>query len=106
MGNINGSLGAVNVVGNTAMFVPAGFLTAMTLGWGVRRVSVAGLVLSVAIEPCQLALGRSADVDDLILNTTGAAIGAIVWSTFVRLQGRRIARQPAVRVPPTTTPAT
>ena len=76
LGNVNSAVGAMNIVGNVLMFAPAGFLAALALGWGVRRTTLAGLALSVAIEVTQLTLGRSADVDDVILNTAGAAAGA------------------------------
>ena len=68
----------MNILGNAFMFVPAGLLAPLALGWGVRRTTLAGLALSVAIEITQLMLGRSADIDDVILNSAGAAAGAAV----------------------------
>ena len=86
----------IDVLGNIAVFVPFGAaLAAATLlsqrreQWGGfwrwwLKVSLAGLALSLFIELGQLAIpGRVTDVDDVILNTLGAAFGAlIVWGAF------------------------
>jgi VanZ family protein len=73
--NLNPRVGALNLVGNALMFAPLGFLAPLALGWPVRRTLEAAVALSIAIEVTQLAIGRSADVDDLILNSLGAAAG-------------------------------
>jgi len=75
--NLNSAVGLLNIVGNAFMFVPAGFLAALALGWWVRRTTLAGLALSVAIEVTQLTVGRSADIDDVILNSAGAALAVV-----------------------------
>lgn len=67
-----------NVLLNVALFVPAGFL--LPLLWkGFRKWSraiPAGLALSLVIELLQLAFARGVcDVDDLIANTLGTALG-------------------------------
>jgi glycopeptide antibiotics resistance protein len=83
----------VDVLGNVAVFVPFGAaLGAATLpsrGSRTRRrfwswwlgVTGAGLLLSLFIEIAQLAIpSRVTDVDDIILNTLGAASGALlIW---------------------------
>lgn len=89
LGNVNPAVGAMNILGNAFMFVPAGLLAPLALGWGVRRTTLAGLALSVAIEVTQLALGRSADIDDVILNSAGAAAGAAVAVAAAVLVRRR-----------------
>jgi glycopeptide antibiotics resistance protein len=75
------------LVGNVALFVPLGFLLPM-LGARCRRfapTAAAALSASVGIELVQLglllALGarRSVDVDDVILNVTGAGLGYLAW---------------------------
>jgi glycopeptide antibiotics resistance protein len=75
------------ILGNVVMFVPAGFLLPL-LSARYRRFAVtaaAGLSVSVGIELVQLALlltlrsRRSVDVDDVILNVTGACLGYLVW---------------------------
>ena len=89
LGNVNPAVGAMNILGNAFMFVPAGLLAPLALGWGVRRTTLAGLALSVAIEVTQLGLGRSADVDDVILNSAGAAAGAAL-AVAATIRGRRL----------------
>jgi glycopeptide antibiotics resistance protein len=74
------------------MFLPLGVLLPM-LSARFRRVwplLATTLVMSVGIELMQLALlvskmaVRSVDVDDVILNTLGAAIGYAIWFVFSR----------------------
>lgn len=86
----------IDALGNVAVFVPLGAaLAAATLVGSRKRrrggfwrwwlkMSLAGLVLSLFIELGQLAIpGRVTDVDDVILNTAGTALGAlIVWGAF------------------------
>jgi glycopeptide antibiotics resistance protein len=78
----------VSVVGNIAAFVPIGLLA--PLGWQRWRTWSAALALgigiSLAIEASQLAISiavgvsyRRADVDDVILNGLGTAIGYGAW---------------------------
>lgn len=68
----------VNIVGNIVMFVPWGF--GLVLLWKKNRRPAAVLAfsfgLTLFIETCQLFIGRSVDVDDLILNFTGSCMGA------------------------------
>jgi len=70
-------LGVFNVVGNVAMFVPFGWLLVLA---AARRplvlAVVAGVGLSVVIELVQSLIGRVSDIDDVILNGTGAVVGA------------------------------
>ncbi|SKB07716.1 VanZ like family protein [Aeromicrobium choanae] len=74
---------------NILLFVPLGMLLPfVTRVRTVRRAAVVGLLVSLAIEAVQLAgvlvvgTGRIADVDDLVGNTLGTAIG---WTACVVL---------------------
>ena len=80
----------VNLVGNTAMFIPVGivwpavFRKLDTHG----KVIAAGFGFSLVIELLQLPFyNRCSDVDDLILNTLGYLIGYGIW-----LLGRKTRR--------------
>ena len=75
-----GNISIANLVGNVLLFVGPASLTRAGFGWSARRTILAGFALSVAIEMLQLTLhlGRSTDIDDVILNTLGAAIGAVI----------------------------
>lgn len=68
----------VNFVGNIVMFMPWGF--GLTLLWKKNQrlwiVALYSLGLTVMIESVQLFIGRSVDVDDLILNFAGSLLGA------------------------------
>jgi glycopeptide antibiotics resistance protein len=85
----------VNVLGNVAVFFPIGLSLAGALGPGSRARQVWGAIglgagLSLVIELAQLGIpGRATDVDDLLFNTAGAALGA---ACLVVLQ-RRLARK-------------
>jgi glycopeptide antibiotics resistance protein len=68
----------VNFLGNIVAFLPMGAVPARLWPGRFRLAHAAafGLGFSLLIEASQLALGtRVPDVDDLILNTLGAAVG-------------------------------
>ncbi len=86
----------VDVLGNVAVFVPFGaaLTTAAYLTWPARRrswrmplrVIGAGVLLSLIIELTQLAIpSRVTDIDDVILNTFGTAVGALLMWGLLRL---------------------
>lgn len=78
---------------NVLLFVPVGALAVLLLHrpwWWVTVVAASG---SAAIEVVQaLFLARVGDPRDVVANTLGAAIGALVVSTLVRLRSRRAGR--------------
>ena len=84
----NGGAGHLNLVGNIGMFVPVGALVAwLARRWRVVKATVVGALFSLGIETTQLSLGRVGDVDDVILNTSGALVGALLamtWASAVR----------------------
>lgn len=73
---------AWDVIGNVVVFVPVGYAAAAAFpGWSrPRRFLVAtalGFLLSLFIETIQFGIAtRATDVDDIIFNTLGAALGA------------------------------
>lgn len=77
---------------NVVLFLPLGFLMRALLGLGVLASTAVGFVLSLLIEVTQLtgAFGafpcayRFFDTGDLITNTTGALLGAIVGLLVMR----------------------
>lgn len=77
----------VNIVGNIVMFMPWGFGLALLWKGKQKVLSVAlhSLALPVFIETCQLFIGRSVDVDDVILNFTGSCLGAALYFAVRKL---------------------
>lgn len=67
----------INLAGNIFLFVPLGFLVPLTAPKRSRFGVTVGLaaVLSAGIEIVQYYIGRSADIDDLLLNVFGAVVG-------------------------------
>ncbi|WP_435737421.1 VanZ family protein [Cellulosimicrobium sp. PMB13] len=88
---------------NVVMFLPFGVLgLPLLLGAAARRgglapgvwravgiVTLAGAVLSAAIELTQILLpGRVPTVQDVVLNTAGALLGALAVATVLAVRGR------------------
>lgn len=69
-----------NVLGNILIFVPFGFFishyTNAKKVWPILFVSI---ITSITVEFVQLQIGRSFDIDDIILNTIGAVIGYLLY---------------------------
>ena len=83
--------------GNAVLFMPLGFLLPMLAPWFDRfwRTVATGFVLSSLIELSQVAFPgvRRADVNDVLMNTLGAAAGYLVYRLAVRVRsGRRAER--------------
>ena len=82
-----------NLFGNLALLLPLGLLGPIALPALDRwwRIALVALLYSVAIELIQrLVPARSADIDDVIVNVTGALLGYAVFRTSRGAQaGRR-----------------
>ncbi|MBR4098741.1 MAG: VanZ family protein [Clostridium sp.] len=71
------------VLGNIGIFLPVGFSVALL--WRKPRwwkSGAAGIFCSLLIESVQFFIGRSTDIDDVILNTTGALLGYGIFLLF------------------------
>ena len=87
-----------NIFGNIAMFIPIGICWPLCFKRldSVKKVVLAGFGCSLLIELSQLLFyERGSDVDDLILNTTGALIGALIYFMTAALvrrsrQGKKV----------------
>ncbi len=70
---------AVNLLGNVVIFAPLGFLPPLLWPrWRKGRSILLGVGVSAFIELVQPLVGRTRDVDDLILNTLGALLGWLI----------------------------
>ena len=81
----------INIIGNVAMFIPVGlvwpfcFRKLDTLG----KTVLAGAGFPLFIEITQLPFyDRCSDIDDLLLNTTGIVLGALIYFGVKRLKNR------------------
>lgn len=80
---------------NICMMVPFGFLYPLCRrndgkNCGLLRCLLTSLLLSLAIEVLQPLVNgaRSADITDVITNTTGGALGYAVYALFGGIRGR------------------
>ena len=78
-----------NLIGNILLFLPYGYFASDYLK--VKKVWwIAGLtmIISLTIEIVQLNIGRTFDVDDMILNTLGGSIGFFIYYVLDSLRER------------------
>lgn len=75
-------IAAQNILGNILLFMPLGLLLPL-LKPGISkwvRIALAAAVLALVLELLQARLGLgSFDIDDIILNTLGAALGCALF---------------------------
>ena len=81
----------INVIGNTAMFIPLGIVWPAVL----RKLDThgkaiaAGVLTSLAIEIAQLPFfERASDIDDLLLNSLGYLLGYGIFLLFQKIKKR------------------
>ena len=86
-GSIAG-ISLANVLGNILLFVPMGVLLPIVFQKCDKwcKTVLIGAVVSTAIECVQYFFARSADIDDVILNTLGTAVGFLIYKAFMRLK--------------------
>ena len=84
----------INVIGNTAMFIPLGIVwpsvyKGLDTHW---KVISAGIGVSLCIEILQLPFyDRVSDIDDLLLNSLGFIIGYLLY-LLAKLVSKKVAR--------------
>ena len=79
-----GGISLANVLGNVLLFVPMGLLLPIIFKKcnSPIKVILIGAIVSALIEITQYFLGRSADIDDVILNVIGTVVGVGVYSVL------------------------
>ena len=79
--NVSSKLFFKNVVGNTILFIPFGiFVTHYVKNNKIYLTMFLTFLVSCSIEFAQSIIGRTADIDDIILNTTGGVIGYLIYN--------------------------
>lgn len=77
---IGSSLFVYNVIGNILVFVPFGyFVSSYVKASKISHILIISLVTSLTVEVVQLQIGRSFDIDDIILNVVGSIIGFFLF---------------------------
>ena len=78
-----------NVLGNILLFVPYGyFVTRYTESKSIFQIFIVCLVTSFTVEFLQVKLGRSFDVDDIILNVLGGVVGYFLYAALNAIRKR------------------
>ncbi len=75
----------LNITGNILLFSPIGFVVPLLWAhWrSFKKMLLLGLAVTCFIEVTQLFIGRSTDIDDVILNTIGVLLG---YGIFILLK--------------------
>lgn len=83
----------ISLIGNIVMFMPLGFFPPLLWrGKPLRQAIQSAFSVSLLIELLQIPLGRGTDVDDLLLNTLGGALGYAVFVLIRKLNPSLIDR--------------
>lgn len=77
----------INVFGNIVIFIPFGlFISSYLKSKKVFSVFFVSLLTSSFVELVQLKVGRSFDIDDIILNVIGSIIGYIAYIVLKKIK--------------------
>ena len=69
-----------NIVGNIILFIPFGFFVAHLMKSKMLYPTlVVSMITSIVIEYTQLKIGRTFDIDDIILNIAGGFLGYLIY---------------------------
>lgn len=76
-----------NIFGNILIFMPVTFLLACIYEkmHSIKNILLISIGMSLFIEFIQFFIGRSVDIDDLILNVIGGVLGYIMYMIFSKL---------------------
>lgn len=85
--NIGSRLFVKNIIGNVLLFLPYGYFISYYLKNKKMLPSVVlTLAVSITIEVVQLNIGRTFDIDDIILNTVGGILGSGIYILIDRIK--------------------
>ena len=78
-----------NIIGNIVLFIPYGYFSSYFLNNKKFSFNVLlTLIVTLPIELVQYNIGRTFDIDDIILNVIGGVIGFIVYIALDAVKGR------------------
>ncbi len=73
----------LNVVGNILIFLPFGyFVSSYVKASKVTHILIISFITSLVVELVQHYIGRSFDIDDIILNVLGSILGFFLYISF------------------------
>lgn len=76
-----------NVVGNILIFIPFGFFVSLYLdSQKMTRPLIITFITSLTIELVQMFIGRSFDVDDILLNCVGGIVGFLLYIALTAIK--------------------
>lgn len=77
----------LNVIGNVLVFMPFGyFVSSYIKAKKVSHIILITAITSLTVECVQRYIGRSFDIDDILLNIVGAIIGFLVFVGFTAIK--------------------
>jgi glycopeptide antibiotics resistance protein len=85
--NIGSRLFVKNIIGNVLLFLPYGYFVSYYLkNKKILPTTLLTIMVSTTIEIVQLKIGRTFDIDDIILNTTGGIIGCSIYILIEKIK--------------------
>ena len=78
-----------NIIGNIVLFIPYGYFSSYFLNNKKFSFNILfTLIVTLSIELVQYNIGRTFDIDDIILNVIGGVIGFIVYIALDAVKGK------------------
>lgn len=78
-----------NILGNILLFLPYGYFSSEYLKSNkISLPCILTLIISFTIEVVQLNIGRTFDIDDIILNTLGGIIGYLLYRLIEKIKSK------------------
>ena len=75
------------LIGNMLMFIPMGIMLPLVLkNINKKNIFVIAILITLSIEILQPIVGRSFDIDDIIMNFIGSIIGYLAVTIFIKLK--------------------
>ena len=84
---IGSTLFFYNVIGNIALFIPFGYFMSDKLkAKKTTHIIIISTIISLTAELIQYKIGRAFDIDDVLLNVTGAIIGYFGYTIIQQIK--------------------
>ena len=75
------------LIGNMLIFIPMGIMLPLVFkNINKKNIFVIAILITLSIEILQPIVGRSFDIDDIIMNFIGSIIGYLAVTIFIKLK--------------------